>query len=434
MCAQKIRASGAGGQTIGSGPAAAGLPGEAGQPPAAVPCQTVTIACEENANEEKPPLPGTKKKQAEALVRNVGWLAESFGPDRIGFVTFTVGDFDMGGKFRNLRDRKEAQRRFHSFLTNELCRRYQCGVVVTERHRNGGIHFHLSVVVAEDIRGNIDFDACFPGKDPFGQPVRKPDYRTANAALKREWAYLRKICGRYGFGRHQLQPMRQSGEALGCYLGKYLAKDWEHRLPEDRGARCIRYFGHWSKAARMDGQRREARPHGNLFGWTKARARAWREMVKQAVTVLTYKGTKITEDNIKEILGPRWAWKAARLFRAVRFVLGDWQDAEMRLAINEHNQEVRRRWLEGGGDPARDCWWDITEITLDHLRPSPEWTRQMNELQLAKEVEAEIKRRLRAREAQERTRRRVGGRGSRFVRTAPPELWATWIERTANAD
>jgi excisionase family DNA binding protein len=40
-------------------------------------------------------------------------------------------------------------------------------------------------------------------------------------------------------------------------------------------------------------------------------------MVKQAVTVLNYKGAKITEENIKDILGRRWAWKMGKLFQAV---------------------------------------------------------------------------------------------------------------------
>jgi len=339
----------------------------------------------------------------------------------------------MGGKFRNLRDRREAQRRFHSLLTNELSKRYQCGVVVIERHKNGGIHFHLAVVTREDIRGNIDVDACFPAKDHLGKPVRQPDYSTATAAIKREWAYLRRTCKRYGFGRHQLQPMRQSGEALGCYLGKYLTKDWEQRLPEDKGARCIRYFGHWSKAPRQPGERREPRPQGHQFGWNKPRARAWREMVKQTVTVLAYKGAKLNEWNIKDVLGPRWAWKATRLFRAVRFVIGDWHDAELRKAIDEHNLEVRRRWLEGGGNPAQECWWDVTEITLDHLRPSPKWIKQMAELDLAKEVEAEIKRRLKARAMQEAACERVIPQNQSVV-LEPNDGWATWIERTARAD
>ena len=125
-----------------TGGAAVAAPGGAGCPAAALPCLFVTTACPEPETAEIPPLPGPRKKQAEALVENIKWLAETFGPERIGFVTLTVGDVEMGGKFRNLRDRKEAQRRFHSFQTNELSRRYQCGVVVTERHENGGIHFH----------------------------------------------------------------------------------------------------------------------------------------------------------------------------------------------------------------------------------------------------------------------------------------------------
>lgn len=57
--------------------------------------------------------------------------------------------------------------------------------------------------------------------------------------------------------------------------------------------------------------------------------------------------------------------------------------------------KVQALWLSGGGNPACSCWWHITEITLDHLRPSPEWKKQMDELQLAKECEAEIRKGLR---------------------------------------
>ena len=49
-----------------------------------------------------------------------------------------------------------------------------------------------------------------------------------------------------------------------------------------------------------------------------------------------------------------------------------------------------------GGDPARSCWWHITEITMEHVHPSPIWVKQMAELQLAKECEAEIRKRLKA--------------------------------------
>lgn len=355
--------------------------GAAPAPP--LPCLFETTA----SDDDRPPLPGPRKKQAQALTENIKWMAEAFGRECIGFLTLTLGDLDAGGRFRNLRDRKEAQRRFHSLLTNEISRRYLCGVTVTERHANGGIHFHLVVACRKDIRGGLDFAACFPPKDAKGKPQYRPDYSSASDALRREWAYWRRVAKLYGFGRHQLQPMRENGEALGRYLGAYLRKDWDHRLPEDKGARCVRYFGHWSKRVRRKGER-EGPPHCARFGWLTPRARAWREMVSQVVIVLNWKGARISERNIKDIVGARWAWKVGRLFESVRFETAHVKDEAVRRVIEEANFKVQVRWLSGGGDPARNCWWHITEITLDHLRASPEWKREMEELERAKEPEA----------------------------------------------
>jgi hypothetical protein len=64
-------------------------------------------------------------------------------------------------------------------------------------------------------------------------------------------------------------------------------------------------------------------------------------------------------------------------------------------AIGEHNFKVEIRRLSGGGDPARSCWWHITEITRDHLRPSPEYKIPEDKLQFVKEYEAQICARLR---------------------------------------
>ena len=113
---------------------------------AALPCLFVTTASEQGKQEEEKPLPGPRKKQADALTENIKWMASAFGKERIGFLTLTLGDVDAGGRYRNLRDRREAQRRFHSLMTNVVTKRYQCGVTITERHRNKGIHFHLAVV------------------------------------------------------------------------------------------------------------------------------------------------------------------------------------------------------------------------------------------------------------------------------------------------
>ena len=363
-------------------------------PPAVgLPCLFKTTA----SKDEPPPLPGPRKKQAEALTQNIKWMAETFGAERIGFLTLTLGDLDTGGKYRNLRDRKEAQRCFHSLLTNEISKVYLCGVIVTERHKNGGIHFHLAVVCKEDIRGLIDFSACFPPKSRFGEPAQRPDYSTANAAIIRQWAYWRRKCKLFGFGRHQLQPMRSNGEALGRYLGKYLQKDWNHRLRADKGARCIRYFGHWSRDARTGKERRKTPPYNSRFGWMTPRSCAWREMIKQTVLVLNHNGAKITEQNTKDILGQKWAWSMGKLFEKVWFVEGDWQDPVTRGAIAEHNFKVEVRWLSEGGDPSRKFWLHVTEVRLDNLRPSPEWFKQAEDLRLAKGAEAAIRGRIRER-------------------------------------
>jgi len=55
--------------------------------------------------------------------------------------------------------------------------------------------------------------------------------------------------------------------SAGRYLDEYLSKDWEHRLPEDKGARCVRYFGHWAKGQRAAGERRAVPPNSSRFGW-----------------------------------------------------------------------------------------------------------------------------------------------------------------------
>jgi hypothetical protein len=47
------------------------------------------------------------------------------------------------------------------------------------------------------------------------------------------------------------------------------------------------------------------------------------EQLKQLAFVLEYQGAPITEQNIKRILGPKWAWKMDKLFKVVRFEVGD---------------------------------------------------------------------------------------------------------------
>jgi hypothetical protein len=131
----------------------------------------------------------------------------------------------------------------------------------------------------------------------------------------------------------------------------------------------VRYFGHWSKAVRSKNEWRTAPSNNSRFGWLTPQAQAWREQLKQLVFVLKCQGAPITEQNIKSILGPKWAGKMGKLFKAVRFEVGDWQTEAVRTAIAEHNLKVQMLWLSHGGNPDQSCYWHVAEITLDILRP-----------------------------------------------------------------
>ena len=131
-------------------------------PDAALPCLTVTTAYQEQKKEENRPLPGPRKKQAQALVDNIKWLAETFGKERIGFETLTVGDIEMGGKFRNLRDRKEAQRRFHSFA--DAGERHGKGDGAAILGPGSAIHAHIELAVRKNGALDLDFEIFIPVK------------------------------------------------------------------------------------------------------------------------------------------------------------------------------------------------------------------------------------------------------------------------------
>jgi len=278
-------------------------------------------------------LPGPKKKQAAALAYNIKWLAETLGAPRIGFLTLTCGERSGEGKFSGVHDRKEAERRFNSLQTHVISKRYQCGVTVTERHKSGAIHFHMVVACGANIRGDIDFKACFPKKNKSGGYSTPPDYETANARLKLEWKFWRETAERYGFGRCQMQPMKKNGEALGRYVGKYISKSWAQRAEEDKGGRLVRYFGAWSNDGRKMGPPMSAR-----HGTTTARAHAWRACMKMQAALFKAHGVQLKEENAREILGQHWAFSATLKMNMCVYPVGGHELRQEGLI--EHNERV----------------------------------------------------------------------------------------------
>ena len=173
-------------------------------------------------------LSGPHRKVAAALSWNVAHVCQKFGTERVGFLTLTFADHVLCAR--------EASRRYHSLATHVLAKRYAAVVRVLERQKSGRIHYHLLVVLPDDIRTGVDFDA-----------FAKRDYRSANNHLRREWAFWRHTAPQYGFGRTELMPIRSDAAALGQYVGKYIGKHIGQREERDKGVRLVSY----SKDARM---------------------------------------------------------------------------------------------------------------------------------------------------------------------------------------
>ena len=221
-------------------------------------------------------LTGGHKRSAFVLAFEIMALAKEYGIERLGFLTLTFADLVL--------ELKEANRRFDSLNSNVIRQRYLRGVVVPERQRSGRVHFHLLVALACDIRTGADFGAFEGG-----------DYRSANPALRAEWAFWRVASPRYGFGRHELLPVKSCAEGIARYVGKYVSKHIDMRLESDKGARLVRYLGFG-----QGGRKASCR-----FGWNNNNGWLWRHKL---AAYAERNGAKDTED-LAKFFGPRWAYR-----------------------------------------------------------------------------------------------------------------------------
>ncbi|MAD54016.1 rolling circle replication-associated protein [Idiomarina sp. UBA3162] len=228
-----------------------------------------------NKNNSIESLPSNVKKQVFALTLNTEYFIDTFGINSVGFLTLT---------FKEPIDKpKEANRRFNSFSSNFLRKHTVSWIKVQERHLSGRIHFHLLIAVDSDIRSGFDFDA-----------VRKRNYSSVPAELKRLWKLFRENCPKYGFGRHQLEPVRSTAEGMAKYLSKYLTKDMGKRYPNDKGARLVSY-GKYSRIA------------SSRFSWVSDGARLFRMKLALFVhSVANDLGVEPSFESMKSALGDKW--------------------------------------------------------------------------------------------------------------------------------
>jgi hypothetical protein len=210
-------------------------------------------------------------------------FVEKHGIENCGFLTMTCGD--KGGVTI-----KEFQRRFNSFATRVLRRRYSAYIMVMERgDKSGLIHAHLLVNVGRDIRSGFNFEA-----------VKNRNYRSASAAIRAEWAFFRETAPKYKFGRCELLPIRSNAKGISKYLAKYIAKSVGKRLNQDRRARLVRYSRNGSTCS-------------TNFQFVSDRSYLWRKKI----AALSRKFGFSSFEDWKNAFGEKWAHHLADAISAL---------------------------------------------------------------------------------------------------------------------
>jgi hypothetical protein len=217
------------------------------------------------------------RKTATALSYNVQEFSHKYGLENLGFLTLTFKD--------HVTDFKESSKRFNSLATNILNTRYQAWLKVSERCKNGRIHYHLIIALHKDVRTGFDFSQ-----------VKQQIYSSANKYLKSEWSFWRSTAPKYNFGRTELLPIKSSHEAIGRYVGKYIGKHMMNREMNDKGARLVSY----SKGCRT---------MTTKFSWYTEGSAQWRNKVKTFAYMISDKtGCEPTFEGLREQLGSKWAY------------------------------------------------------------------------------------------------------------------------------
>lgn len=268
-------------------------------------------------------LTGSQRKTAYALRQNVESLIaghnrrtlretvltdgrtvsawQSDAPDNlhcVGFLTLTVGDTrkDLSGKnrFEQVFDAAEASRRINNLNRRFLADLFSKAIVVTERHKNKAIHFHIVGLLRSraDIRTGFDFEA-FKEIRKSGKKFSAADVG-ASPELATIWKQLRETLPGYGFGRAELTPIEKAGESIASYVAKYIEKNVCNRIAADRRKKLVRYIGF---------EKTQLKP--NEFSWGTKRAIAWRCKARAMAAVAGIK----EKEQCKVKFGGRWAWQ-----------------------------------------------------------------------------------------------------------------------------
>ncbi len=184
-------------------------------------------------------------RSIEAANINLRGVVGRFGP-RCALLTLTTADGCQP---------PELVRRWKSFRTGFLPR---LGLadwirIIEPGSVSGRWHLHILAACPVDVHTGFDFVNL---RRSYDLRPGTAHHRAATAAyassacpwLRSAWRMLREDCGGYGFGRHELVPVRDLRPVvMGCYLAKYLTKAcalppglrrWEGKRGVGRPASC----------------------------------------------------------------------------------------------------------------------------------------------------------------------------------------------------
>lgn len=266
------------------------------------------------------------------------WLSDK--PENLnctGFLTLTVGD-KIDGRFQQVFDSKEASRRINNLARRVLADLFERAIIVTERHKNRAIHFHIIGILRgrPDIRTGFDF-AEFTRLRGKGTRFAAADVG-ASPELAALWKRLRAVLPGYGFGRAELTPVRKTSEAVACYVSKYIEKNVCNRLPDDKRKKLVRYLG-WEKE--------QLKP--NDFSWATERAMCWRGKARELASLVQV----YDRERWAEVAGPRWAFFVTRWMHSAGdtltpFLVMGWAEREtMRGEVAAHIGRAAAEKIDG---------------------------------------------------------------------------------------
>ena len=233
------------------------------------------------------------------LKTNIELAAKFFGLEHLVFFTVTFG--------YAIYSAKRAQKHLNSLLTNVIRPRYgNRYIAVMERHKSGAIHFHFILWLEKDVRTGFDWTLA----EQAYQAQKQKQYARAGKLwvaaaekavngdfLRKQWNFWRGLQKRYRWiGRCEMLPVKSTAEAIAKYTGSYIGKHMQHRRPEDKGVKLVRYG---------KGMRRAK----SRLAFNSPRARIYRRKLAAfaAQPHIALAGVKEYGD-MKRVFGKRWGY------------------------------------------------------------------------------------------------------------------------------